>query len=351
MSQGVQTVWLPRSSGYGISEAKVTEANGGITPREKGSSMDRVLVTGGAGFIGSHIVEGLVAEGCQVAVVDDLSTGKREYVPPGVDFYQCDICSPELMEVFEAFRPEKIVHAAAQIDVGTSLDKPDFDARVNILGSLNVLELARRSGCTRIVYSSSAAVYGNPQYLPIDEGHPLCPISPYGISKHTVEHYLHMYRELYGLDYVVLRYANVYGPRQDASGEGGVVAIFTHRLLEGEPPVVYGDGGQTRDFVYVKDVAKANVLALGVGGGYTLNVSSGIETSINELVTCLRAKTGYKGQVLYEKQRPGDIGRSVLCNRKSEEALNWKPEVDLVVGLGKTAEEVGKSVIRPSKGV
>ncbi|NMB46097.1 MAG: NAD-dependent epimerase/dehydratase family protein [Firmicutes bacterium] len=313
--------------------------------------MNRVLVTGGAGFIGSHIVEALLSKGCQVAVVDNLSTGKREHVPSGVDFYRCDICSAELAAVFAAFQPEYIVHAAAQVHVGTSLEKPDIDAQTNILGSLNVLELARCYGCRRVVYSSSAAVYGNPEYLPVDETHPLRPISPYGISKHTVEHYLYIYRELYDLDYVVLRYANVYGPRQDASGEGGVVAIFADRLLEGRSPIVYGDGEQTRDFVYVKDVALANVLALTVGGGHILNVSSGTETSIGELLGLLQAETGYQGQVLYQDERPGEIRRSILCNRQLGKILNWKQEVDLVTGLKATVEEVGKSVMNPPKGV
>lgn len=313
--------------------------------------MDTVLITGGAGFIGSHIAEVLLAQGCQIIVVDNLSTGKREYVPSGCKFYQCDICSPELDAVFAAIKPDKIVHAAAQVRVGTSLEKPSFDARVNIQGSLHILELARRYNCSRVIYSSSAAVYGNPQYLPVDEIHPLQPISPYGISKHTVEHYLYMYRELYDLDYVVLRYANVYGPRQDASGEGGVVAVFADRLLQGKPPVIYGDGKQTRDFVYVKDVAKANLLALAMGGGHVLNVSSGIETSINQLFGALQKETGYRGQVLHDRERPGDIGRSVLCNRKLESIFKWKPETDLITGLRATVAEVGKAGTKPREGV
>jgi UDP-glucose 4-epimerase len=313
--------------------------------------MNRVLITGGAGFIGSHIAEALLDNGYQVIVVDDLSTGKKENVPPDAEFYQCDICSPELQAVFATTKPEKVIHTAAQVHVGTSLEKPGLDARVNIQGSLHVLELARRYGCSRVIYSSSAAVYGNPQYLPVDETHPLWPISPYGISKHTVEHYLYMYRELYGLDYVVLRYANVYGPRQDASGEGGVVAIFTHHLLQGKPPVIYGDGQQTRDFVYVEDIAKANLLALALGGGHILNVSSGTETSINHLLGILQKETGYQGQVFYEKERPGDISRSVLCNQKLEKTFNWKPETDLPTGLRVTVAEVGKAATKPREGV
>ncbi len=312
--------------------------------------MERILVTGGAGFIGSHIVEALLAEGYKVAVVDDLSTGKRENVPSAARFYQCDICSPELEAVFADFEPDKIIHAAAQVRVTISLEKPQVDARVNILGSLHVLELARRFRCSRIVYSSSAAVYGNPQYLPVDEAHPLNPISPYGISKHTAEHYLHMYRELYGLDYVVLRYSNVYGPRQDSSGEGGVVAVFTDRLLTGKPPVIYGDGGQTRDFIYVKDVARVNVLALKAGSGGIFNVSTQTETSVNELLKLIQMEIGGSGEVIYEKERPGEIRRSFLSNRELVRTFNWHPEVDLKTGLRETVAEFRKSGSSFSKG-
>ncbi len=312
--------------------------------------MERILVTGGAGFIGSHIADALLAEGYTVGVVDDLSTGKRENVPLEAAFYQCDICSPELKAVFADFKPDKIIHAAAQVRVTTSLKAPEFDARVNILGSLQVLELARRFGCSRIIYSSSAAVYGNPQYLPVDEGHPLNPISPYGISKHTVEHYLYMYHQLYGLDYVVLRYSNVYGPRQDSSGEGGVVAIFADRLLAGKPPIVYGDGCQTRDFIYVKDIARANVLAAKLGGGRILNVSSQTETSVNELVSLLQRETGYSGEVIYQEERPGEISRSFLSNCELRKVFNWKPEVDLRSGLRETVSEFRKTGRNPSKG-
>lgn len=313
--------------------------------------MERILVTGGAGFIGSHIADALLAEGYRVGVVDDLSTGKREYIPLEASFYQCDICSSELETVFVDFKPDKIIHAAAQVRVTTSLEAPEFDARINIIGSLNLLELARRFGCSRIIYSSSAAVYGNPEYLPVDEEHPLNPISPYGISKHTVEHYLHMYQQLYGLDYVVLRYSNVYGPRQDSSGEGGVVAIFTDRLLAGEPPIIYGSGCQTRDFIYVKDVARANVLALKLGGGRILNVSSQTETSVNELLRLIQMETGYSGEVIYQEERPGEISRSFLSNRELVRVFSWKPEVDLTRGLRETVSEVRKTGNNPSKGV
>ena len=312
--------------------------------------MERILVTGGAGFIGSHIADALLAEGYKVGVVDDLSTGKRERVPPEAAFYQCDICSPELEAIFADFQPEKIIHAAAQVRVSTSLANPEFDARINILGSLQVLELARRFGCRRIVYSSSAAVYGNPQYLPVDEGHPIHPISPYGISKHTVEHYLYMYQQLYGLDYVVLRYSNVYGPRQDSSGEGGVVAIFIDRLLAGEPPIIYGDGCQTRDFINVKDVARANILALRYGKSRIFNVSSSAETSVNDLLRLIQIEIGCQGKVIHEAERPGEISRSLLSNREVLRAFNWKPEVDLESGLRETVSEVRKTGTKPSKG-
>lgn len=298
--------------------------------------MRRVLVTGGAGFIGSHVVDILVENGYEVAVVDNLSSGRRENLRPGVAFFLCDIRNPELKEVFRQFRPQAVVHAAAQIDVRRSVENPGFDADVNIKGSLVVLEQARMWGVKRVIYSSSAALYGNPRYLPVEESHPVVAVSPYGISKHTVEHYLYMYRDLYGLDFVALRYANVYGPRQDPTGEGGVVAIFTDRLLQGQTPVIYGDGEQTRDFVYVRDVARANLLALERGGGHILNVSGQKETTINRLFEILSEETGYKGRPRYEAERPGEIRRSVLANRKAKEVLGWEPQVDLVTGLRQT---------------
>jgi UDP-glucose 4-epimerase len=224
----------------------------------------KILVTGGAGFIGSHVVDAYLALGAEVVVVDDLSTGQRANLNPAAKFYQVDIRSPDLAAVFEKERPECVNHHAAQKDVRASMADPLFDAGVNVLGSINLLECCRQHGAPKFIYSStSGAVFGEPEYLPCDEAHPIRPLSPYGASKHTVEHYLNMYRANYGLDFVVLRYSNVYGPRQVSDGEAGVVAVFARRMLAGQEVVINGDGEQVRDFIYVGDCARANVMALG----------------------------------------------------------------------------------------
>lgn len=293
----------------------------------------RVLVTGGAGFIGSHVVERLLEEGHDVSVVDNLSTGDESNVAPGARLYRVDITSPEIGEVMAAERPEVVIHHAAQIDVRRSVADPIFDARVNILGSINLLEHARRAGTRKIVYASSAAVYGNPLYVPVDEDHPILATSPYGASKYTVEKYLYLYRELYGLDFTVLRYANVYGPRQDPLGEGGVVAIFTHRLAHGLPVTIFGDGEQTRDYVYVGDVALANVLALTAGGGQVVNISCSQEVSVNQLLQAMQEVAGVQAEVEWAPERPGEIRRSALSNRRAQEALGWRPTITLRQGL------------------
>ncbi|MDK2888474.1 MAG: UDP-glucose 4-epimerase [Thermoanaerobacter sp.] len=299
----------------------------------------RVLVTGGAGFIGSHVVEQLAAGGATVAVLDDLSRGSLANLPPGVSLYHGDIRDKVFVrETLEHFRPRVVVHQAAQVDVRTSLDDPARDAAVNIEGTIHLLEACRQAGVEKVVYASSAAVYGDPLYLPVDEGHPVRPLAGYGISKHTVEHYLQVYRALYGLDYTVLRYANVYGPRQDATGEGGVVAVFTRRLLRGEDPCVYGDGEQTRDFVYVGDVAAANLAALRKGGGQVLNVSTGRATTVNELLRLLQGITGAKIKARYCPPRPGDIRHSYLACDLAQKILGWRARTDLATGLKLTVE-------------
>ena len=293
----------------------------------------RVLVTGGAGFIGSHIVDLLIDGGHSVAVVDNLSGGKAERVPRGVRLYRADIAEPELGEVFERERPEAVIHQAAQVSVACSVRDPMSDARVNVIGSLNLLEQCKAHGVRKVIFASSAAVYGDPVSLPVDEEHPARPSSPYGASKYSVEEYLRIYRELYGLDYTALRYSNVYGPGQDAQGEGGVVAIFTHRVVRGEPVEIHGDGEQTRDLVYVRDVARANVLALERGGGERINVSCGTETSVKELVRSLGRLVGRDLVVRHGPPRAGDIRRSVLANEKAVRLLGWRPEVTLESGL------------------
>lgn len=306
----------------------------------------KVLVTGGAGFIGSHIVDALVGSGFRVSVADDLSTGRFENINPGVNFYRVGVESADFEEAIARERPDAVVHQAAQVDVQRSLREPLADAGINILGAINLLEACRRYNVGKVVYASSAAVYGNPAYLPVDERHPVEPQSPYGASKFGVEHYLRIYSEVYGVGYTVLRYANVYGPRQDAAGEGGVVAIFVDRLLRGDAPKIFGDGEQTRDFVFVKDVAAANLAALRRGDGMILNVSTGVGLSVNRLFHTLKKVTGSPLEPVYCPPRPGDITHSYLANDKAREALGWSPQYSLEEGLRETVAFYNKRIFR-----
>lgn len=297
----------------------------------------KVLVTGGAGFIGSHVVDSLLEQGHEVVVVDDLSTGRERNLNPRARFYRIDIRDAGLLEIFERERPEVVDHHAAQIDLRRGVAEPVFDADVNILGSLNVLECARRTGVRKIVYiSTGGAVYGEPVYLPCDEGHPIRPLSPYGASKHAVEHYLYLYRANYGLDYTVLRYPNVYGPRQDPHGEAGVVAIFTGRMLRGEPVTINGDGDQERDFAFVGDCAAANLLALSRGSGEVFNIGTARGTSINEVFRALRDATGYALAPHYGPAKLGETYKIYLDARKAQAELGWQPSVTLEEGLART---------------
>ena len=299
--------------------------------------MMRILVTGGAGFIGSHVVDAYLAVGHDVAVVDDLSTGRREQVHPQARFYQIDIRDPGLDELFARERPEVVSHQAARANVRESLEKPLLYAEVNVLGSLNVLECCRRHGVRKIIYASTGgAVYGEPQTLPVAEDHPINPLDPYGASKHHVEHYLYLYRVNYGLEYTVLRYPNVYGPRQDPYGEAGVVAIFSGQMLNNGRPVINGSGEQERDFVYVSDVARANVLALARGDGGVYNIGSGVGTSVNRIFELLAELTGYAGPVVHGPPKRGEVFKVYLDARRARQDLGWAPEVELEEGLTRT---------------
>lgn len=297
----------------------------------------RVLVTGGAGFIGSHVVDALIEKGHTVVVVDDLSTGKAEHVNPQATFYHVDIRSPELAEVFQRERPDLINHHAAHADVRRSVADPRYDAEVNILGSLNLLECARQNGISKLIYASTGgAIYGEPVYLPCDEDHPLGPICPYGVSKLTVERYLSYYGHAYAFQYTVLRYPNVYGPRQDPTGEGGVVAIFSRRMLGGEQVVINGSGEQERDFLYVADVVRANILAQDRLDGQIYNLGTGVGTSVNDLFALMASKSGYAGEPFYGPQKPGETFKIYLDASKARQELNWRPETDLDEGLSRT---------------
>ncbi|RCW52281.1 SDR family oxidoreductase [Halanaerobium sp. ST460_2HS_T2] len=298
----------------------------------------KVLVTGGAGFIGSNIVDGLIEAGHQVIVVDNLSTGKKENLNDQTEFYHLDIRDQELEKVFKENEISHVIHHAAQIDVQHSIKDPLQDAQNNILGTINLLECCRAYNTEKIIYASSAAVYGEPDYLSVDEEHSIKAMSPYGISKHTPEHYIKMYSEFYDLKYTIFRYANVYGPRQDPKGEGGVVSIFVDKMLAEERPLIFGDGQQTRDFIYVADLVKANLMALKQGDNILVNISTESRDSVNDLVDYLNEILPYDLDPIYEEARQGDIRHSSLANGKAEELLGWTPDYDLKTGLEKTVE-------------
>lgn len=298
----------------------------------------KIVVTGGAGFIGSHVVDQLIKNNHQVAIIDNLSTGKEEYVSSDAAFYKMSILEPELDAVFRLEKPEVVIHQAAQISVQQSLQDPVHDLRENVEGTLRLLELSRRFGVRKFIYASSAAVYGNPQYLGIDEAHPIRPMSFYGLSKYFSERYICLYAELHQLRYTILRYANVYGIRQDPKGEGGVVSVFVDKLLKGEKPVIFGDGEQTRDFVYVEDVAKANIAALTCGDNAVINIGTGHPTSVNELLGLMNELNGTDVLPDYQPERPGDIRHSYLKNDKARSILGWEPEVTLREGLKRTLD-------------
>lgn len=296
----------------------------------------KVLVTGGAGFIGSSVVTALSAAGHQPVVVDNLSSGRRENLPEGVKLHCMDILSANLVDVAIAERPEAVIHLAAQVSVAKSLADPVADATANLLGTLHVLDACVRTGCRKVIYASSAAVYGDPDRLPIPEEHLARPLSPYGASKHTVEHYLPIYRSLYGLDFTALRLANVYGPRQELSAESGVTTQFLYCTLRNQRPSIEGDGLQTRDFVYASDVAWAFVSALTSGSGEIINIGSGHEQTILTLLGELEQVLGRPAPALHVPARPGDIRRSVLDCRKAKRVLGWEPRCSLRSGLAET---------------
>ena len=304
-----------------------------------------ILVTGGAGFIGSHVVDAYLAEGHHVVVVDDLSSGVKENVSPNAQFHQLDIRGSEIQQLFQRQSFDVVNHLAAQMDVRRSVADPMFDASVNVLGGLNIFEAARRSGVKKIIFSSTGgAIYGEQEAFPADEEHPVRPLSPYGITKLVTEKYLFYYKEVYGIQHVILRYANVYGPRQNPHGEAGVVAIFAKKMLESQRPVINGDGKQTRDYTFVGDVVKANVLALKYSGSNVFNVGTGIETDVTQLFRMLRALLAFACPEEHGPAKAGEQLRSVISSAKIQRELGWSPTVQLSEGLRITAESFKKKL-------
>ena len=300
-----------------------------------------ILVTGGAGFIGSHLVRLLQDAGEQVTVLDNFSTGVAENLPAYTHVIAMDVNSSELGQVFAQGNFDAVVHLAGQTTVHISMDNPSLDGEENIIGSIHILEQARRHGIKRIVFASTAASYGNvaEDRLPIVESEPLLPMSFYGLSKVTVERYLHLYQQAFGLDYVVLRFANVYGERQGNGGEGGVISIFAQRLARHQGLTIYGDGRQTRDFIYAGDIAAGIYAALKTAHvNHTYNLSTQRETSLNELVAILSEVSGCHVEPEYKPVRPGDIYKSLLANGRARRSLEWEPEVSLQEGLRRTYE-------------
>ncbi len=297
----------------------------------------KILVTGGAGFIGSHVVDLFLKNDYEVVVIDDLSTGRPSNLNPAALFYEADIRGPEIAGILNKEKPDYISHHAAQIDVRRSVSEPIFDAEVNILGSINLLESARMSGVKRIIYSSTGgAVYGEPEYLPCDEDHPINPLAQYGASKYIVEHYLFMYQVLYGMPYTILRYPNVYGPRQDPHGEAGVVAIFCGRMLPSDPVTIFGSGEQERDFVHVSDCAAANLLAVNEGKDGIYNLGSSIGISINEIFNELKDIIDYQNDPHYAPARLGETFKIYLTADRARKELGWEQRMSLAEGLKDT---------------
>ena len=298
-----------------------------------------ILVTGGAGFIGSHTVDALTERGDRVVVVDNLCTGSRDNLNPKATFYEMDIQSTDLGNVIQKEQITHIMHCAAQIDVRKSVEDPVFDAQVNILGSINLIQSGVRNGVKQFVFSSTGgAIYGEQDYFPADEKHPMRPISPYGIGKLTIENYLYYFHLQYGLGYFINRYANVYGPRQNSKGEAGVVAIFCDRLLGGEEATINGAGTQTRDYVFVGDVVRANVKALDQQNPGIVNIGTGVETDVNQIFRLIRDALGVQAEEKHGPGMPGEQERSVIDNSRAAQLFDWRPEVDLAAGIKLTTD-------------
>jgi UDP-glucose 4-epimerase len=300
----------------------------------------KIVVTGGAGFIASHVVDRYLAEGHEVVIVDNLSTGYRENINPAARFYELDIRDEAgIEELFRREQPEAVNHHAAQMDVRKSTRVPIEDAAINILGSLNIILAAQRHGLRQFIYASTGgATYGEPQYMPVDEAHPANPISQYGISKHTVEHYLYLYFVNYGLNSTVLRYPNLYGPRQTPHGEAGVIAIFSGQLLRGEQPTIFGDGSKTRDYLFIDDLVDANARVLGREGHDIFNIGTGIPTTDLAVFETVRDAVGVDVEPIFGPPRLGEVQHVYLTAAKAERELGWRPQVPFAEGVRRSVE-------------
>lgn len=296
----------------------------------------KVIVSGGAGFIGSHLVDALIDKGAEVHILDNLVSGQKGNVNPQAQLHVVDICSEEATRIIMDIQPDAIYHLAAQADVGKSVQYPKYDGDVNIIGTLNILEACRKAKVKKFIFASTSAVYGNLSNELLSEEEITVPASFYGLSKLTAESYIRLFYELYRQSYTILRYANVYGPRQLPKGEGGVVSVFFDRLQKGGHINVHGDGKQTRDFIYVKDIVAANIAALEYGDQETIQVSTSLRTSINEILALLTNIHGVSISKEFTEPREGDIKHSCLCNKKAKDLLNWHPEYTIEDGLIET---------------
>ncbi|MEM8486137.1 MAG: NAD-dependent epimerase/dehydratase family protein [Bacteroidota bacterium] len=303
----------------------------------KSSAINKVLVTGGAGFIGSHVAEACIAGGYEVHILDNLSSGSADNLPEGAFFHQLDLRDPAIETLFAEEQFPVVIHHAAQLDVRKSVAAPAFDADVNVLGFLRLMEAGRKYGLKRFVFASTGgAIYGETDVLPQNETNELHPESPYGITKLATEKYLYFYEKVHGISSVILRYANVYGPRQGSYGEAGVIAIFIKKIMAGEAPVIFGDGEQTRDYVYVGDVVRANLLAIEAAGSGTYNIGTGVETSVITLIAKLQGLMQVPVAVKHEAARAGEVRRSALSYDRINNTLGWSPQVTLDKGLAET---------------
>ena len=309
--------------------------------------MEKVLITGGAGFIGSNIADRLIELGHEVIVLDNLETGKRENINKGAKFYEFDIRNKALIDIFNKEKPTIVIHNAAQLSVRISVENPVYDADVNVVGGVNVFNCSMLSKVKKIIFASSGGtVYGEQEYFPADESHPLRPISPYGVAKLASENYLYYFHKEYGLKFIALRYANIYGPRQDPFGEAGVVAIFSSKIIAEDQPIINGDGNQTRDYVFVKDAVEANIKAIESDYIGYINIGTSKETSVNELFYILKDISGKKYiKEIHGPAKPGEQLRSVLDFGLASKILDWKPSVSIEEGLRRTYEWFKKNSI------